>query len=336
MQQAAMEPRPLGETSLLVSRLGLGLAALGRPGYINLGHAGDLGGQYSVLAMEARAHRVIEAAWQAGVRYFDAARSYGRAERFLASWLLGRGLGPRDVTVGSKWGYAYTANWEVSARVHEVKEHSLPVLLRQEEETREMLGEHLGLYQVHSATLESGVLEDAGVVAELSRLRDRGVRVGVTLTGPRQGETLMRVMEVEADGRRLFDAVQATWNLLEPSAGSALRQARAEGMGVIVKEALANGRLTDRNADPAAAEALAVLTDEARRLGTTPDALGLAAVLAQPWADVVLSGAATPEQLASNLRSLDVPWDEDAEERLGGLSVSAEEYWRERSRLPWN
>ena len=43
--------------------------------------------------------------------------------------------------------------------------------------------------------------------------------------------------------------MQATWNLLEPSAGPALAEARAAGMGVIIKEALANGRLTSRNTD---------------------------------------------------------------------------------------
>ena len=63
---------------------GLGLAALGRPGYINLGHAADLHADYDVAAMEGRAHAVLDAAHAAGVRYFDAARSYGRAEEFLA------------------------------------------------------------------------------------------------------------------------------------------------------------------------------------------------------------------------------------------------------------
>ena len=86
--------RPLGQTGLLVSPLGLGLAALGRPGYINLGHADDLGHQYDVTAMEAHAHAVLDAAWAAGVRYFDAARSYGRAEEFLGRWLTSRRFDP--------------------------------------------------------------------------------------------------------------------------------------------------------------------------------------------------------------------------------------------------
>ena len=124
-------PRTLGNTDLEVTPLGLGLAALGRPGYINLGHAEDLAGHTDVESMERRAHDVLDAAYEGGIRYFDAARSYGRAEAFLASWLERRGFGPDDVTVGSKWGYTYTANWRVDAEVNEVKDLSEATLERQ-------------------------------------------------------------------------------------------------------------------------------------------------------------------------------------------------------------
>ena len=100
-----MSVHVLGRTGLPVSRLGLGLAALGRPGYINLGHGDDLGAQKDVATLEREAHAVLDAAYAGGIRYFDAARSYGKAEKFLADWLKLRGLGPEAVTVGSKWGY---------------------------------------------------------------------------------------------------------------------------------------------------------------------------------------------------------------------------------------
>lgn len=327
--------RELGATGLVVSRLGLGMAALGRPGYMVLGHAEDMAGGTSVDAMRARAHEVLDAAWSLGVRYVDAARSYGRAEEFVASWLSARGIAPGEVVVGSKWGYAYTAGWRVDAEVHEVKEHTAAQLARQSAESLVLLGSHLRLYQIHSATLETGVLENAGVIAGLARLKADRLRIGLSLTGPRQADTLRRAMEVAADGVPLFDAVQATWNVLEPSAGEALREARAAGMGVIVKEALANGRLTVRNTEPVHAAELAVLRAEAERLGTSIDALALAAALAQPWADVVLSGAASPDQIRSNAAALDVRLDDEARERLAGLAWEPEAYWNERSRLPW-
>ena len=324
-----MELRTLGSTGLSISRIGLGLAALGRPGYINLGHATDLDNT-EVAVMAARAHTVLDAAWAAGVRYFDAARSYGKAEEFLAAWLRARAIAPTAVTIGSKWGYTYTAGWQVQADRHEVKDHSLATLQRQAGESRAMLGPYLRLYQIHSATQDSGVLTDDAVLTELARLRDTGWQIGLSVTGPRQADTIRQALPLQRGGRPLFTCVQATWNLLEPSAGTALAEAHAAGLGVIVKEALANGRLTARNPAPA----VAPLLQQARDLGTTPDALALAAALAQPWADVILSGAATVEQLHANLAALHLP--QNATDRLASLAEPPETYWLTRSRLPWN
>ena len=88
--------------------------------------------------------------------------------------------------------------------------------------------------------MESGILDDAETQRSLAEL---GVPVGLSLSGPRQSETLRRALTIEVDGTPLFSAVQATWNLLETSAGPALAEAKAAGWTVIVKEALANGRL---------------------------------------------------------------------------------------------
>ena len=331
-----MEQRTLGRTGLSVTRLGLGLAALGRPGYINLGHAGDLNHAYAVAAMAAHCHTVLDTAWAAGIRYFDAARSYGRAEAFLSDWLTARAIGSADVTIGSKWGYTYTADWQIEADKHEIKDHSVAVLARQWDETMAHLGRHLKLYQIHSATLDSGVLENLAVLGRLAAYRDDGVAIGLTLSGTNQAEVLDRALAVRLDGTPLFDTVQATWNLLEPSAGPALARAHAAGMGVIVKEALANGRLTQRNTDPAFAAARRRLDAQATRLGTAVDALALAAVLACPWADVVLSGAATPDHLRANVAAPEIPWDDEAAQALADLAESPSRYWQSRAALAWN
>ena len=336
--------RPLGSSGLVVSRIGLGLAALGRPGYINVGHGVDLGEDRSVEALEARAHEVLDEAWRLGVRYLDAARSYGRAESFLASWLDARGISPADVTVGSKWGYTYTAGWRVDAEKHEVKDLSLETFRRQREETRERLGDHLDLYQAHSVTLQSGMLDDQRLLAELATMKKQGVRVGLSTSGPDQARTIQRAIGVRVSGVRLFDSVQATWNVLERSAGPALEEAHAAGMGVIVKEALANGRLVRRadgdEADPDDGalddgDLDAKLRSEAERLGTTVDAVALAAVLARPWADVVLSGAATVDQVRSNLRAPELAWDQRADEALEALAEDPGAYWSRRGALRW-
>lgn len=323
-----MQRVPFGATGLDVTPIGLGLAALGRPGYINTGRDRDLGTERSVATLRAQSHAVLDAAWSAGIRYFDAARSYGLAERFLADWLEARGIAPDDVVVGSKWGYTYTADWRVGASVNEVKDHSLPTLRRQLHESRAILGPWLRLYQIHSATLDSGVLDDMSVLAELAQARAGGLVIGLSVSGPGQAATIRKALALRLDGLALFGSVQATWNVLEPSAGPALTEVHAAGLGVIVKEALANGRLLSG----APSRTLADLVT-----GGGPDAIALAAVLAQPWANVVLSGAVTPAQVRSNVAGLRLAHDL-GEEHLAPLYDLAEEpsaYWATRSRLAW-
>jgi aryl-alcohol dehydrogenase-like predicted oxidoreductase len=306
-----------------VSRIGLGLAAVGRPAYINLGHAEDLGADRDVDALRERTHALLDAAWAAGVRHLDVARSYGLAEDFLGEWLRARAPARDELTVASKWGYRYTGGWRVDALEHEVKDLGAGHLRVQAAETRERLGEYLRLYQIHSATIESGVLEDAAVLEGMAELRAEGIAAGLTVTGPRQAETIDRAVATGA-----FDAVQATWNLHERSAGPALARAHTAGLRVIVKEAVANGRLTAR----AAPEPLRAAS---RARGTEPDALAIAAVLHQPWAGVVLSGAAAVPMLHSNLAALEVAYDDELDARLAGLAEEPEAYWSARAGLPW-
>ena len=309
-----------------VSRLGLGLAAIGRPAYITAGRSADLGERRTIEAMRRLCLQLLDQAHAAGVRYFDAARSYGRAEEFLGEWLAG---GPADVVVGSKWGYRYVADWHVDADVHEIKDHSLAAFTRQLGETRALLGDRLGVYHVHSATLDTGVLDDTELHTALAALRDTGVRIGVSTSGPEQGAAIRKALGVEVGGFPLFTSIQATWNVLETSAGTALADAAAEGCSVIVKEAVANGRLT---AAEAVDDRVAAVAAE---LEIGVDQLAIAAALAQPWAATVLSGAATSEQLASNLAAAAVHLPPAALDELAALAEPPAAYWAARSRRPW-
>ena len=129
------------------------------------------------------------------------------------------------------------------------------------------------------------------------------------------------------DGRPLFTTVQSTWNLFERSAGPVLAEAAALGVRVVVKEALANGRLA------VPGPATAALEDAARAREVGLDALAIAAALAQPWADVVLSGAVTVGQLTSNAAAREI----DGEAGIDALVTPQDphDYWAERSRRSW-
>jgi aryl-alcohol dehydrogenase-like predicted oxidoreductase len=277
-----------------MARLGLGLASLGRPGYLNIGHGAELGADKSVAALRDRTFEVLDFAYEQGIRDFDTARSYGRGEEFLGAWLRSRQ--PDDVTISSKWGYVYTAEWEIAKDPPEVKHHDVETFRRQLEETRANLGDYLSLYQIHSATPESGVLSNDAV---LSAMVETGLPLGVSVSGPSQAATID-----EAAALGIFASVQATWNLHERAAEDALAR---WGKTVIVKEAMANGRLAARDAE------------------------ALAAALAQPWATVVLSGAASVETLRSNLRARETPPREFPE-----LREDSAAYWELRASLAWN
>ena len=235
-----------------------------------------------------------------------------------------RGLRRDDVVVSSKWGYEYTAGWRVDAEHHEIKELSAERLRTQWAESQALLGEWLALYQIHSATLDSGVLDDPGVREQLDAIRAGGVRVGLSVTGAAQAATIDRA--VEGGG---FDEVQATWNLHERSAGAALARAHDAGMEVYVKEALANGRLTDRGAAPALVAAAAergVTRGCARARGRARAAVGGRG--AQRRGD---RGAAR-EQPDRGGRGVGF----GARGRVGGAGRGARAYWERRSALPWN
>jgi aryl-alcohol dehydrogenase-like predicted oxidoreductase len=311
-----------------MARLGLGLAAVGRPAYITAGRDRDLPPGRSRSALGARSHQLLDHAYAAGVRYVDVARSYGDAERFLGSWLAERAVD--DVFVASKWGYRYVGDWRMDSVRHEVKSHDRATFERQLVESRALLGERLRLYQVHSVTPDSPLLADRALLRRLAALRADGIEVGASTSGPRQAEAIRRLLDVTVDGTRLLSSVQATWNLLEPSAGPALAEAHAAGLRVVVKEAVANGRLTpyDRSLDPR-------LVTVADRHGVGVDAVALAAALREPWCDIVLSGAVTEEQLDSNLAASGVTLEDGDAGALAGLAEPATAYWETRAGLPW-
>jgi aryl-alcohol dehydrogenase-like predicted oxidoreductase len=192
-------------------------------------------------------------------------------------------------------------------------------------ESRALLGDRITLYQVHSVTSDSGLFTDTPLLAALARLRADGVIIGLTASGPHQADTIRRALHLTVDGQQLVTAAQVTWNLLEPSAGPAAAEAAAAGWAVLVKEAVANGRLTPAGVPPGPVTALAT------ERGVTEDAIAMAAALAQPWASVVLSGAVTSTQLEANLAALTV-----GELSALRLAEPPDAYWAARAARPWH
>lgn len=337
-------------TSAILPRFGLGMAALGRPGYINLSRNqffddvdSDLNDvkRRSVDLMQEHANSVMETLINTSKEnsmypWFDCARSYGLSEKFVGEFLRSQHVQANEVVVSSKWGYSYVADWKIELETgspHEVKDHSVGNFLKQIKETKEYVGEYIDLYQIHSATFESGVLSDREVHDALASCKkENGWMIGLSVSGPNQDNILKDAMKIkESDGKRLFDSVQCTFNLLEQRPGKALLDAHNEGVDIIVKEGMANGRLLNNEK----------LKAFSRELNVSADSLALACILAQPFKPRVLSGSVTSEQLSSNAKAISIANDLERESDLlskimNDCVMESENYWRDRSALAWN
>ena len=314
----------------LNNKLGLGLAALGRPGYINLGHHQNIGPDKSKEAMYFQAEKVLNFAYQSGIQYFDVARVYGASEEFLSKWI--RKQNQFNGYVGSKWGYEYLADWKIDTDVHERKDHSAAFLKQQWVETRLNLGKNIDLYQIHSVTPESNVLNDRNVLNELQNIKKSGIEIGISTSGPSQAETIKKLLEINKV-ENLFTFIQCTINILEQSCQQILIEASESKINIIAKEVFANGRLSAANKEFHQKEIL-ILRNLALDLNLSLEELSLIWAYQQQYINIVLTGAATVEQLKSNIdaiskKDLTLP-------NLLELGTSKESYWQSRKSLKWN
>ncbi|RZO87728.1 MAG: aldo/keto reductase [alpha proteobacterium HIMB59] len=314
----------------LDNKIGLGLAALGRPGYINIGHDNDLGSDKSKASMRDYCHQVLDFAYNNGIRYFDTARVYGDAEEFLSSWI--RKQSQFNGFVGSKWGYEYLANWEINVDKHERKDHSAAFLKQQWVETRMNLGKNVDLYHIHSVTPDSSVLDDPTVIKELESIKKSGLEIGISTSGPEQKKTIEKLLKIN-EKIKLFSFLQSTVNIFEQSCISILKEAHNQKINIIAKEVFSNGLLTNANKDYHQ-EQLQNLQNIAKEIDLTLEQISYLWVYQLPFIKIILTGASTVSQLQENLNCLKklnttIP-------NLDNLNLSVEDYWSTRKSLSWN
>ena len=149
----------LGNGGLTFTELGFGAAPIG-----NL---------FKALT-DDEAHAVLQAAWDAGVRYFDTARVYGESEQ-----IFGRGLrGVRENCY-----VATKCHVTDPAKVRETLEKSLA----------ELDMSYVDCVQIHSPCIEAVGFEGAMKVhAELVKLRDEKMLRFIGLTTHIAFETVLR------------------------------------------------------------------------------------------------------------------------------------------------
>jgi aryl-alcohol dehydrogenase-like predicted oxidoreductase len=311
--------------------LGLGLAAIGRPDYINIRSQQP---DKSRPVFKQNSFKVLDEAYRLGIRHFDVAASYGYGEQFLLEWLSKRKH--NDVSCSTKWGYTYMANWKIGySGKHEIKEHSLEKLNEQWSYSKQFLP-WLTIYQIHSATIESGVLDNAPVLERLQAIKNKyKIKIGISTSGPGQKDVIEKAETIVLEDAPLFDAYQVTYNLLEQSVFESLQNLISKGKIVIIKEALANGRLFRNNDYPNYTEVYKVLDTVSREFNMSVDAIALKFIIDTLEPNLILSGAANPVELQSNTTCMNIELSPSVLERLKGLQIDSEYYWSERSCLPW-
>lgn len=313
--------------------LGLGTAAIGRPQYINIKHDLDTE-KVDLETFRNKGLQLLKYAYNRGIRYFDTAPGYGHAEQLLIDWV--NDVKDEKIEVATKWGYTYTANFDLNAMQHEIKEHSLGKLNQQWERSIKLFP-FLSTYQVHSATFESGILSNVPILNRLAELKETyGLRVGITTSGPNQLEVLKTALKVEVEGYRLFEVFQVTYNILDQRIGAIFSDSIVKDRRFVIKEALANGRLFPNKNYMHYQPLYHYLKTLADKYGVEIDAIALRFCQDNIKPFMILSGASKKQHLLGNLRMNQFELTKEELHLLEQFKVSSDFYWKERSVLAWN
>ena len=313
-------------------KLGLGTAALGRPQYINIRTKNIQ--KTDLDAFRKHSFSVLEEAYALGMRYFDTAPGYGLAEALVLEWLQTKN--DPTIEIATKWGYTYTANFDKNAIIHEVKEHSLAKLNAQWDFSKQLLP-YLKVYQIHSATIETGVLENFKVLERLASLKkEHNLKIGLTTTGKNQAEVIKKALNITVDGASLFDLFQVTYNFLDQSLLEIIEEIIHENKSIIIKEALANGRVFRNESYPYYNKMYEVLEGISKKHNVGVDAISLKYCEQTVPNSIVLSGASTNVQLKQNLQLNTFSLSHNEIELLNSFKIAPEFYWKERKQLIWN
>jgi aryl-alcohol dehydrogenase-like predicted oxidoreductase len=312
-----MRTRTLGGTGIEVGEIGLGAWQLGEPKW---------DGPDGEAAVD-----LVQEALALGITFLDTAPPYarGRSEELLGEALVGR---RREVVLCTKFGYTPDQQADFRAeRIRSSVEGSL----------RRLRTDHLDVLLVHSPP--DDVFEpEAPHYAELARLRRDGLvrAYGVSLRRD-TGDELRRVFEIPG-----CEVVEVRFNALQQEPWTAIEEAGARGIGIVVKVPLESGWLSGRydarsrfngaraRWTPEEIARRAELVDELRRLtppGISPVHGALEFVLAHPAVCTVIPGARSIAQVRDNVAAASGQLDPDT-------LAAIRRWWEDRIRaapVPW-
>ena len=308
----SMPLRPLGDSDLLVSAVGLGCNNFGRPG--------------SATEDQRGTDRVLHAAIDHGITLLDTAEMYGyehgRSEAMMGAALAGR----RDrVVIASKFGNADFKNPELRDVPHGSRAYIRAAV---EGSLRRLRTDHLDLYQLHTPDPQTPIDETLGALHELV---DAGLVRAIGHSNLDTAQTLEADDAARAGGHPRFVSAQLEYSLLARGLDAELLPLlESRRIGLLPYYPLANGLLTgkfSREGGPAdsrimrqrphvaadapwdALDAYRALCD-AHGIGMLEATVGW--LLSRPAMASVIAGATTVEQVAQNAAAA-TAWMPDAE-----------------------
>ena len=194
----------------------------------------------------------------------------------------------------------------------------------------------LNVHQIHSATFDSGVLENQDVLEELMRMkRQNGIKIGISTSGANQSEILKEALKIKIDQQELFDSFQVTYNVLDQSCLEILQEAKSRNKFIIIKEALANGRIFKNKTFEHYNTLYDLLQQLSEKYKVGPDAIAIRYCLDSLGPDIVLSGAANTKELVENLKAESFQLEAEEIARLKNMKTNSGVYWNERKELKW-
>lgn len=216
--------RPLGQTGLTVSRIGLGTTKLGRNTDVKYPKA-------FALPSNERVGALLDTALRSGVNLIDTAPAYGASEARLGAFV---GSHRERFVLSTKCGEQYCDGrsiYDFSARALEASiEASLSHLQV----------EHIDILLLHSDGRDLEILTQTDALKTLAGLKQRGKAraIGISAKTP----------DGIREACRTLDVVMAPFSQKDPSLGEALRDAHKAGLGVLAIKGLSSGYLEARPA----------------------------------------------------------------------------------------
>ena len=307
-----MKFRQFGKTTLKTSEIGIGCWAIG---------GNQFGNSYGPTD-DSVSIRTIKKAVELGCTFFDTADVYGHGH---SEWLLGMALKKirKDVLIATKVGgsYIYGGEWEHSNFSEKYIRFAL------EKSLERLQTDYIDIYQLHNPPID--LIQKAEMFSILKDLKKEGkIRaIGISIHTLEEGEAALKYV----------DTLQCVFNMLYPNNYEIIEAARINKVGVIAREPLCNGFLTEnfstkidfgkgdiRNVMPKNyIENLKThaknIRDSLKKRRETLAQLAIKYALSMKSVSVVIPGAKTPEQVEENLKASDIPelTDEDLEV-LGG------------------